>query len=272
MAEGPGSRRIRLLITPIALAVGLGVPSAGVARSQADVLAVSYVGSTSLQVRAPDGSIVRSGGTLPAGSYSLQVDDPDYTNPSFQMSGPGVNVSSNLDSTGMGIDRPAFLGSVTLQLNASYKIQDANIGASSAITFTAVAGASTPGGSTGGTTTTSGGSSSGGGSTGGTGGSSGSTTTKLVGTIKASVSATGKPALSFGGKAVKTLKKGRYMFTVADHSKKAALIVWPLGRHAIMLSGAATIGSSSHSVTLSAGKWFFEAFMSGPRTYFTVTG
>jgi hypothetical protein len=268
MAEGPGSRRIRLLIALIALAAGLGIPSAGVARSQADVLAISYIGSTSLQMRAPDGSIVRSGGTLPAGSYSLQVDDPDYTNPSFQMSGPGMNVSSDLDSTGMGIDRPAFLGSVTLQLNGSYKIQDANIGASSAITFTAVAGG-TSGGSTGGTTTTTSGGTSGGGST---GGSSGSTTTKLVGTIKASVSATGKPALSFGGRAVKTLKKGRYMFTVADHSKKAALIVWALGRHALTLSGAAATGSSSHSVTLSAGKWFFEAFMSGPRTYFTVTG
>jgi hypothetical protein len=93
-----------------------------------------------------------------------------------------------------------------------------------------------------------------------------------VGTIKASVSAAGKPALTFAGKAVKTLKKGRYMFTVADHSKKAALIVWPLGKHALTLSGAAATGSTSHSVTLSTGKWFFEASISGPRTYFTVTG
>jgi hypothetical protein len=93
-----------------------------------------------------------------------------------------------------------------------------------------------------------------------------------VGTVKASVSASGKPALTFGGKAVKTLKAGRYMFTVADHSKKAALIVWPLGKHALTLSGSAATGSSSHSVTLGAGKWFFEASVSGPKTYFTVTG
>ena len=88
----------------------------------------------------------------------------------------------------------------------------------------------------------------------------------------ASVSASGKPAMTFGGKTVKTLKAGRYMFTVADHSKQASLIVWPLGKHSITLSGASATGTSSHSVTLSAGKWFFEASMAGPRTYFSVTG
>ena len=271
MPEG-SRRRGRLLIALAALAVSFVVPSAGVARSRADVLAVTYIGSTSLQVRAPDGTTVRSGGTLPAGSYQVQVDDPDYTNPKFQISGPGVNVSDDLDSTGMGIDRPAYLGPYTFQANASYRIQDANIGASSAITFTTTAGGSTSSGGTSSGGTSSGGSS-GGTSSGGTSSSSSgsSTATKLVGTVKASVSASGKPALSFNGKAVKTLKAGRYTVTVADHSKKAGLIVWPLGKHAMTLSGAAAIGSSSHTVTLGAGKWFFEAFTRGPRTYFTVT-
>ena len=138
----------------------------------------------------------------------------------------------------MGIDRPAFLGSFTFQLNASYRIQDANIGASSAITFTITA-ASGSSGSTGGSSSSSGGSS-GGTSSGGTSSSgSKSSTTKMVGTLKASVSASGKPTLTFSGKAVKTLKTGRYTVTVADHSKKAGLIVWQLGRHALTLSGAA---------------------------------
>jgi hypothetical protein len=129
MPEG-SRRRGRLLIALAALAISFVVPSAGVARSRADVLAVTYIGSTSLQVRAPDGTAVRSGGTLPAGSYQVQVDDPDYTNPKFQITGPGVNVSDDLNSTGMGIDRPAYLGPYTFQANASYRIQDANIGAS----------------------------------------------------------------------------------------------------------------------------------------------
>jgi hypothetical protein len=268
---GLSRRRGRLLIALAALAVSVVVPSAGVARSQVDVLAVTYIGSTSLQVRAPDGSTLRSGGTLPAGSYQVQVDDPDYTNPKFQITGPGVNVSDDLNSTGMGIDRPAYLGPYTFQANASYRIQDANIGASSAITFTTTAGGSTSGGtSTGGTST--GGTSSGGTSSGGT--SSGGTSsggTRLLGTVKGSVSITGKPALSFNGRAVKTLKAGRYTVTVVDHSKKAGLIVWPLGKHSITLSGAAAVGSSSRTVSLGAGKWFFEAVTRGPRTYFTVT-
>jgi uncharacterized protein YdaL len=97
-----------------------------------------------------------------------------------------------------------------------------------------------------------------------------SSTTTLVGTLKGSVSVSGKPALIFAGKAVKTLKAGRYKLTVADKSKKAAFIVWKLGSHAMTLSAVAKIGSSSHTVTLIAGKWFFEGAMSGPRTYFTV--
>jgi hypothetical protein len=269
---GVSRRRGRLLIALAALAVSFVVPSAGVARSQADVLAVTYIGSTSLQVRAPDGSTVRSGGSLPAGSYQVQVDDPDYTNPKFQISGPGVNVSDDLNSTGMGIDRPAYLGPYTFQANASYRIQDANIGASSAITFTTTAGGSTSSGGTSSGGTSSGGTSSGGTSSGGT--SSGGTSsggTKLVGTVKGSVSVTGKPALSFNGKAVKTLKAGRYSVMVVDHSKKAGLIVWPLGKHSITLSGAVAVGTSSHTVTLGAGKWFFEALARGPRIYFTVT-
>ena len=268
-----GNRRGRLLTAFAAFAVSLGLPSAGVAGSRADpVIAVSYIGTTSLQVTGP-GGVIRSGGTLPAGSYQVQVDDPDFTNPKFQLSGPGVNVSDDLDSTGMGIDRPRFLGPYTFQANASYRIQDANMGASSAVTFTTTAGGSTSGGSSSGGSS-SGGSSSGGTSSGGTSSSSSGSkpsTTKMVGTIKASVSASGKPALTFSGKAVKTLKAGRYTVTVADHSKKAAFIVWQLSRHAMTLSGAAATGPSTHTVTLGAGKWFFEASMSGPRTYFSVT-
>jgi len=249
-------------------AISLGVPSAGVAGLRADpVLTVTYIGTTSLQVRAPDGSIIRSGGTLPAGTYQVQVDDPDYTNPNFQMSGPGVNVTDDLNSSGMGIDRPRFLGSFTFALNATYRLQDANIGASSVFTFTTTAASASGGSSSGGSSS---GGSSGGTSSGGTSSKS-STTTKLVGTIKASVSAAGKPALTFNGKAVKTLKAGRYTVTVTDNSKKAGLIVWQLGRHAITLSGSATLGSSSHTVIFSIGKWFFEASTAGPRTYFSVT-
>jgi hypothetical protein len=248
--------------------------SAGVAGTLADAtLTVTYIGSSSLQVRLADGTAVRSGGTIPAGSYQVLVDDADYTNPKFTMNGPGVNISSDLNSSGMGIDRPAFFGPYAFPTGSTYTLQDANIGASSAITFTASANATASGASSsGGSSSVSGGS---GGSSSGVGksASSGATTTstKMVGTLKASVSAFGKPTLTFKGKAVKTLKSGRYSVTVDDHSKKAGLIVWQLGRHAITLSGSATLGPSSHAVAFSAGKWFFEGSMAGPKTYFSVT-
>jgi len=249
-----------------ALAIGGGA-SAGVSRAQADAtLNVTYIGSASLSVKLGDGTVVRSGTVIPAGSYSITVDDPDYTNPKFTMSGPGVNISSDLNSTGMGIDRPATFGPYTLQTTSTYRIEDTNLGAA-AITFTTSATATASGGSS------SGGSTSGGTSSGGSGSSSGGTssTTKLLGTLKATVSATGKPTLRFGGATVKTLKAGRYTVTIADHSSKAGLIVWKLGSHAMTLSGAAATGPRSKSLTLSSGKWFFEASTRGPKTYFTVT-
>ena len=256
-------------------AIGLGGASAGVATSRATAtLAVTYIGSSSIQVKLGDGTTVRSGSVIPAGSYTLQVDDPDYPNPKFTMNGPGVSVSSDLNSTGMGIDRPAFLGPYTLQTSSTYSVGDANMGSSVTISFTTSASATASGSSSGGSSS-SGSSSSGssGSSSSSSSSSSGSmsSTMKMVGTLKASVSTAGKPALMFGGKSVKTLKAGRYTLTVADQSKKAAFIVWKLGSHAMTLSAVAATGSSSHTVTLSAGKWFFEGAMSGPRTYFTVT-
>jgi hypothetical protein len=194
----------------------------------------------------------------------VTVDDPDFTNPKFTMSGPGVSISSDLNSTGMGIDRPATFGPYTLQTTSSYTIQDSNLGAS-AITFTTTATATATGASSGGSSSTTGGGSSSGGTT------SGSTTTKLLGTLKASVSASGKPALTLGGTTVKTLKSGRYTIAIADHSTKAGFIVWKLGSHAMVLSGVAASKSSSQTLTLSSGKWFFEASTRGPKTYFTVT-
>jgi hypothetical protein len=267
----------RLSVVAACLALcGLALSGGASASARADAtLAVTYIGSTSLQVKLDDGTTVRSGSVIPAGSYLILVDDPDDTAPKFVMSGPGVNISSDLNSTGMGIDRPASFGPDTLQASSSYTLSDVNIGGS-AITFSTSSSATATGGS-GGSSTSGGGSSStgSGSSSSGSGRSSSSgtksTTSTLVGTLAAAVSASGQPTLKFGGKAVKTLKPGRYKLTIADHSKKAGFIVWKLGSHAMMLSGVAAAKSSSQTLTLIAGKWFFEASMSGPKTYFTVT-
>src|SRR5262249_22207324 len=129
----------------LALAIGAGVPSA-LARPQATDLLVTYVGTTGLRLNV-GGAAVSSGGTIPAGSYNVLVEDPDYTTPRFVMTGPGVNINSNLDSSGMGIDHPATFGPFNLDSGSSYTVRDANMGAS--LTFSVVAGGGSSGGSSG---------------------------------------------------------------------------------------------------------------------------
>ncbi len=270
LPTGPSLRRSLLVLSLCAGATSIGA-SAGVARTRANaILNVTYIGSTSLQVRLGDGSTVRSGGSVPAGTYQMLVEDDDYATPNFKMSGPGVNISSNLDSSGMGIDHPATFDPVALQTSSTYTLQDTNIGGSSVFTFTTSAAATASGASNASASSSVSGGSSSSTSSGGT--SASSSTTKLVGTLMASVSVSGKSTLAFGGKSVKTLKAGRYTISIQDHSKKAGLLLWKLGSHPLTLSGAAATGPKSTSVTLSLGKWFFEPSRAGPKTYFSVTG
>jgi hypothetical protein len=264
-------KRIGITILLALWVAGAGVTAGAGARAADNTLQVIYVGSSSLQLRLGDGTAVSPGGTVPAGSYQILVDDADYTTPQFTMSGPGVSISSNLNSTGMGIDRPATFGPYTLQTSSTYRLQDTSMGAS--FTFqtsaTASSGSTGSGGSTGGTSSGSSGGSSGGSKTGGTAGSGG-TGAKLLGTLHAAVSAAGKATLTLGGKSVTKLRSGRYSIAVVDQSTKAGFIVG--GKHTMTLSGIAAVGASSHTVTLSAGKWFFEAAAGGRKVSFVVSG
>jgi len=258
--------RVPALVVMTALAcAGAGLAAiAGGARTLAPgTLRVEYIRSSSLQFQDNNGSPIQS---IPAGSYQVVVDDPDDPNPSFNMSGPGVSLSNNnLNSSGMGIDRPAFFGPFNFQAGATYTASDSNM-SSPAISLSVTSG----GGSSGGGTST---------------GSSGVTTTqstgtgktvttsvpKVVGTLAGAVSAGGKATLTVSGKTVTKLKAGRYRLTVADHSKHAGLLVQKLGYPAMTESATARTGTSSHTLTLSPGKWFFAASSAGKKTYFNVT-
>ena len=278
MSAQSSSRRGRLLVAAAALALGglalglsLGSTGAVGAPAAATTINVTYVTAKTLQVKLSDGTTIGPGSPLPAGSYSVLVyDDPNtYPNPNFTMNGPGVAISSNLNSTGMGLDEPATFGPFNFPVGASYNVEDTNIGASSLVTFSTTAGGSGGGSTSTGSTTTS-----------QTITTTRTTTTtitsgppaalKTVGTLDGIVSSAGKPTLTFSGRAVKTLEAGRYKVKVTDHSKKVGLIVWKLGGRPVTLSGAAAVGTSTHTVILGAGKTFFETSTRGPKTYFTV--
>jgi hypothetical protein len=289
MSRASGSLRRRVVaVCAFALCGCALVSGAGAAlRVDPTELYVNYTGANSVQVTV-GGQVVRSGGSIPAGLYTVLVYVNGYNDsPRFLMSGPSVSINDNLNSTGMGVDGVSTFGPYAFPAGASYTVQQQG-GPTVTFSTTASAGGSSSGGSSsggsssGGTSsggsssggTSSGGSSSGGssGSSGGTsmGGSSGTGATKMMGTLKAAVSVSGKGTLTFGGKTPKTLKAGRYTVTVNDRSRKAGLIVGQTAKHPMTLSAAARVGKSSHSVTLTAGKWFFAASATGPKTYFTV--
>ena len=120
-------------------------------------------------------------------------DSGDFPSPKFSMTGPGVSVSSDLNSTGMGIDVPSTFGPFNLPTNSSFTVSDTNMGASSRVAFSTSATVMAAGGRRLGRR--------GGGSTGrlrrryrlGRRDELGRQDVKTLGTFAASVSAAGKP-------------------------------------------------------------------------------
>jgi hypothetical protein len=236
---------------------------AGQAKADATTINVFYNnGGQSLTVKLSTGqTIAPGGGSVPAGSYQVLVyDQNDNMNPQFVMSGPGVSINSNLNTTGMGLDIPEAFGPYTFNQGASYTVSDSNIGSSSALSFSISAGSS-GGSSGGGSTSSGGGTTSSGGGTAGSGGGTAGSTTQMLGTLTASLSASGKAGLQLSGKTVKTLKPGRYTFKVPV---KKTLILGKTGGGTSKLKGSKTM-------TLTKGKYFLEATSKGPRFSFSVS-
>jgi hypothetical protein len=260
MLEGP-ARNGRLVAPAVVLALFFGAFFAGSARAEG-TLTVRYVGCTGMTV-TPN--------PPPAGSTSVLVYDDDNCNASFSLSGPGVSLTTDLNSTGMGIDHPAGpFGPFNFQAGATYTVRDSNISASTS--FSPSAAASSSGGSSGSSGVTSGstaGTTSSGGQTSGSTTSSGGTTT--LGTLVGTVSPTGKATLVLGGATVKRLKAGVYKLTISDRSKKAGLIIQALGYRAMSESAVSGTGTRTTTLRVIPARYFFQA-TGGPKTYFTVSG
>jgi hypothetical protein len=240
----------------VLLALFFGAFFVGSARADGQ-LTVKYVGCSGLSVTPSP---------APSGSVTVLVYDDDNCNAAFSITGPGVNFSSDLNSTGMGIDHPAGpFGPFNFQAGATYTVRDSNINASASFSPTASGGST---GSTGGSTGSSGGSS--GSTSGSTGGSTSSGGTKTLGTLVGTISSTGKATLKLGGATVKKLKAGVYKLTVSDNSKKAGLVIQALGYHAMSESAVSGTGTKTTTLRVIPAKYFFQA-TGGPKTYFTVT-
>ena len=229
------------------------------AATRVDGLTINVIYSAnSIRANLSNGNALTSGAVLPPGLYSVIVyDDSVDPTPMFTMTGPGAEVSSDLNPNGMGIEVPVTLGPFVLVASSSYTISDSNMGGGSAISFTTAAtgSSSSPNSST----SLSAGSS-----------APGSATTKTVTTLALIALPSGKPAITFGGKAVMKLAAGRYSVVVSDLSKKAGLVLGHGVVRPVTLSSAAAVGTSERTLKLTAGKWFLETSAHGPKIYFTV--
>jgi hypothetical protein len=166
----------------------------------------------------------------------------------FQLTGPGVNMFTTLDS---GCDAFLTLPSTTFKPSSTFTAVDLNRPGVTQTTFqTAASGSPVIPTSPYGKTATKGsvqkdlvGS---------------ATSVKLAGTLKGSLSAAGKPALTTStGKPVTVLKSGRYRFHIIDQSKRDSFTLQPVKGKAKDLTAVEFTGPHTVYVTLQPGRWMY---------------
>ncbi len=251
--------RCRLLL------VGLLATLVFVGGSQAAVSQTIYAWfdvDGNLQVRYVDNSSV--GSTIPPGTYQFILNNntaDDYAvDHKFHIFGPGVNYTPP-----SGAVQTTF--SVTFQAGSSYTIQDDL----DPVTHRMSVLASTAAGSGSGTT--------GGGSTTTPTGSTKPTSSDIVGSevvpfrgaLDGIVFGNGHLSLSRNGKAVATLKTGRYTFFVDDESKTRGFSVQQLHKQPVTITNAAFKGTHDVTMALKPGQWFFFSPGAKKRAFVVVS-
>jgi hypothetical protein len=261
------------------------VASAGAGtKSNADpTLNVTYAMNCTFTVTSVTGQPVTS---IAPGAYQIQVTTPvifaavdlseALSNPSdmtacrsfvqFQLSGPGVNVSSTLQDG----DEDYELLNATFQPSSTYTAVDNNQPSVARVVFTTTASGTpqqlpNPEGT-------------------GLGASAGTSSQDIVGSdtslganatlrgsLDAIVYADGKVSLTHNGNAFTSLKSGKWTFAVEDESKKAGFDVQVLHGKAQTVSSGAFVGNNDVTVTLKPGRWSYFT-PGGKKRDFFVTG
>lgn len=183
----------------------------------------------------------------------------------FQLTGPGVNISTTLQEG----DEDYGVFPATFAPGSSYTAVDLNQPSVARVAFATLVG-SVPVDPVGP----------------GTGGSGKTSTSKTIigstsstnvsttvsrGTLAATVNAAGAVTFTTKGKAVSTLKSGRYTVVVSDKSKKSGFVLQEIHKLATSVSSGAFVGKRSISVVLKPGQWFFYPTFIARKTYFLVT-
>lgn len=163
----------------------------------------------------------------------------------FRLSGPGVAVYTTLDYG----DGTSEIYPATFQPGASYTIQDDNNVTGTRRTINvSTSGSAAP-------------------ATNGTGAAAGAS--DALATLHGIVARSGKLSLRRNGKAVTSLKAGRYTLSVDDQSSKLGSRVQVLNGKAQTITSAAYVGWQEVTLTLVPGRWAFFS-PGGPRAVFLV--
>jgi hypothetical protein len=202
----------------------------------------------------------------PGGTTSDEIAPNDFSGckgwVQFQLTGPGVNVFTTLDS---GCDAYLIVPEQTFKPNSTYTATDLNQPSVARASFTTTA-TGTPTAPT----------KSAYGTTSGKGTSQqdivGSLQRGAVkGTLSGALSARGKPSLTSKGKLVSVLRTGRYTFAIDDLDKKGSFTLEAVSGGTVKdLTSVPFVGRHSVTLNLTPGRWMYYA-VRGRAYYFLVT-
>jgi hypothetical protein len=256
----------RLALIAVAVALPLALAS-GASAAQPSIYA-TYTAGCTFTWTGDNGAAVTS---VPPGTYDIVISTPfafgnglaSCLYVQFDLSGPGVDLTTDLGQGDAEIEQYT----VTLQPSSTYTVQDDGRTAQTRRTFTTAASG----------TAFSGGSTSAGSGSSSTGKVTGTPSVDLAGSavlpfrgaLDGIVYKTGKLSLTRNGNAVKSLKTGRWTFSVDDESAAKGFSVQVLKGKVQTVTTKAYIGNHDVTLTLKPGRWFFFS-PGGTRTTFFV--
>ena len=263
-------RRFRLasvLVGLLALAGAVGVQSSHAATPPL-TLSVNLAGT--LEAVLGNGTRIRSttapGIVIPPGPYLISVnsDVPDSRDifHLFHLYGPGVNISSDL----LPCENPRPLYAVTLLPSSTYTYEDSRNPQLVPVVFSTSAGGSSAD-TAGNVVNPATGKAQGTISNTSVLGSSGKA--PFRGTLLGTVSPAGTLTLSHNGKAVSSLKSGRYRIAVTDKTPNGGFTIAKVNTHALLVTEAKFVGSHSVMLDLKPGRWMFYS-SAGAKHQFAV--
>jgi hypothetical protein len=239
-----------VLVASIVVVGALVAPSAWAQRAAAPAIVVSFTVNGVVTVTlngSPVGTTSGAPTVIPGGYYSLVLNGPgDCINlPLFELSGPGVDIQD--DMIGGEVDThsiPTYFvpnSTYTWHIDRAQSIVYTFRTSTDVIGSAAATGSSAAGSGKGGATSED---------------VVGSAIVPSRGTLTGVVSAAGRLAIAYNGKAVKTLQAGRYTITVVDKSSSSGFVVKG-NRKAVSVTGMPFIGKHSVTLNLTAGRWSF---------------